>query len=223
MYAVCILFATRDLVIIIVLLCDKHKIPLTKTFLLITTYCSLLGASGKRIHIRLGVWKWRKGPRQLQLRWLHQFHMDIVHQQCHWKRACSLVFWSLQFHVGDNVQLRFCRRKTGRKMILKVGVIYLFLYLICFVFYWQIVTTDLHHQCTRGHTGTSASAPLAAGICALSLEANRDLTWRDMQHIVVRTARPANLKSPDWKVNGVGRNGIVFLKWKLIVFGDFAE
>ncbi|PSN43802.1 Furin-like protease 1 [Blattella germanica] len=27
-----------------------------------------------------------------------------------------------------------------------------------------------------------------------------------MQHIVVRTARPANLKSPDWKVNGVGRN-----------------
>ncbi|KAJ4445762.1 hypothetical protein ANN_12447 [Periplaneta americana] len=70
----------------------------------------------------------------------------------------------------------------------------------------QVVTTDLHHMCTSSHTGTSASAPLAAGICALALESNRELTWRDMQHIVVRTARPANLKSPDWKVNGVGRN-----------------
>ena len=35
----------------------------------------------------------------------------------------------------------------------------------------QIVTTDLHHGCTASHTGTSASAPLAAGICALALEA----------------------------------------------------
>lgn len=70
----------------------------------------------------------------------------------------------------------------------------------------QVVTTDLHHQCTSSHTGTSASAPLAAGICALALEANKQLTWRDMQHIVVATARPANLKAPDWVVNGVGRN-----------------
>lgn len=70
----------------------------------------------------------------------------------------------------------------------------------------QIVTTDLHHQCTSSHTGTSASAPLAAGICALALEANTQLTWRDMQHIVVATAKPANLKAPDWTVNGVGRN-----------------
>ncbi|KAF6210162.1 hypothetical protein GE061_013264 [Apolygus lucorum] len=70
----------------------------------------------------------------------------------------------------------------------------------------QIVTTDLHHQCTTSHTGTSASAPLAAGICALALEANTELTWRDMQHIVVATAKPANLKSTDWVTNGVGRN-----------------
>lgn len=35
----------------------------------------------------------------------------------------------------------------------------------------QIITTDLHHGCTATHTGTSASAPLAAGICALALEA----------------------------------------------------
>ncbi|GFQ93427.1 hypothetical protein TNCT_344021 [Trichonephila clavata] len=70
----------------------------------------------------------------------------------------------------------------------------------------QIITTDLHHGCTSSHTGTSASAPLAAGICALALEANKQLSWRDMQHIVVRTARKANLHAKDWGRNGVGRN-----------------
>ncbi|XP_050068301.1 furin-like protease 1 [Anopheles maculipalpis] len=69
----------------------------------------------------------------------------------------------------------------------------------------QVITTDLHHTCTSSHTGTSASAPLAAGIAALVLEANRNLTWRDLQHIVVRTAKPANLIDPNWSVNGVGR------------------
>lgn len=70
----------------------------------------------------------------------------------------------------------------------------------------MIVTTDLHHSCTNAHTGTSASAPLAAGIVALTLEANSRLTWRDLQHIVVRTARPLNLRAGDWVTNGVGRN-----------------
>ncbi|KAF2359038.1 Peptidase S8/S53 domain [Trinorchestia longiramus] len=69
----------------------------------------------------------------------------------------------------------------------------------------KIITTDLHHECTTSHTGTSASAPIAAGIVALALEVNRNLTWRDMQHIVVRSARPENLEAPDWQTNGVGR------------------
>ena len=33
------------------------------------------------------------------------------------------------------------------------------------------ITTDLYHQCTEEFKGTSASAPLAAGIMALALEA----------------------------------------------------
>lgn len=33
------------------------------------------------------------------------------------------------------------------------------------------VSADLHDQCTLDHTGTSAAAPLAAGILALALEA----------------------------------------------------
>jgi furin len=68
----------------------------------------------------------------------------------------------------------------------------------------------LHHSCTPSHTGTSAAAPLAAGICALTLEANRNLNWRDMQHIVVRTAKSDHLIARDWQVNGVGRNGIFY-------------
>nr|XP_049702318.1 furin-like protease 2 [Helicoverpa armigera] len=62
------------------------------------------------------------------------------------------------------------------------------------------------HICTVDHTGTSASAPLAAGICALALEANPLLTWRDMQHLVVMTSRSQPLeKEEGWIVNGVKR------------------
>ena len=52
------------------------------------------------------------------------------------------------------------------------------------------MTTDLHGRCTKSHTGTSASSPMAAGIVALTLEANPELTWRDVQHIIVRTSLP---------------------------------
>ncbi|KAJ7412206.1 proprotein convertase subtilisin/kexin type 4 [Willisornis vidua] len=69
----------------------------------------------------------------------------------------------------------------------------------------QIVTTDLHHRCTDKHTGTSASAPLAAGMVALALEANPALTWRDLQHLIIRASKPAHLQSEDWAKNGVGR------------------
>lgn len=69
----------------------------------------------------------------------------------------------------------------------------------------KIITTDLHDSCTEGHTGTSASAPLAAGIFALVLEANPDLTWRDMQHLVALTSQYGPLAdNPGWKTNGAG-------------------
>lgn len=60
--------------------------------------------------------------------------------------------------------------------------------------------------CTVEHTGTSASAPLAAGICALALEASPNLTWRDMQYLVILTSRPDPLdKETGWILNGVKR------------------
>ncbi|XP_069818550.1 proprotein convertase subtilisin/kexin type 4 isoform X2 [Dendropsophus ebraccatus] len=67
------------------------------------------------------------------------------------------------------------------------------------------ITTDIRYRCTEHHTGTSASAPLAAGIIALALEANPALTWRDVQHIVVRASSSAHLKADDWVINGAGR------------------
>ena len=70
----------------------------------------------------------------------------------------------------------------------------------------QIVTTDLHYSCTVKHTGTSASAPMAAAIIALVLEAKPSLTWRDVQHIIVGTAKPRNLRATDWKPNGMNRS-----------------
>lgn len=36
---------------------------------------------------------------------------------------------------------------------------------------------------------------------------SKNLTWRDMQHLVVRTSNPAHLSTNDWKINGVGRRG----------------
>lgn len=61
--------------------------------------------------------------------------------------------------------------------------------------------------CTQVHTGTSASAPIAAGIVALALEANPQLTWRDMQHIVVQTSRYEPLKyESGWITNAEGRH-----------------
>ena len=49
----------------------------------------------------------------------------------------------------------------------------------------------------------SSAAPLAAGVMALTLQANRELTWRDVQHLVVRTAKKTGPPS-EWRQNAVG-------------------
>ncbi|KAJ7425494.1 proprotein convertase subtilisin/kexin type 5-like protein [Pitangus sulphuratus] len=81
----------------------------------------------------------------------------------------------------------------------------------------KIITTDLRQRCTDSHTGTSASAPMAAGIIALALEANPFLTWRDIQHIIVRTSRAGHLNANDWKTNAAGYKDKT-LEWLLSGF-----
>ncbi|XP_066990254.1 neuroendocrine convertase 1-like [Macrobrachium rosenbergii] len=69
----------------------------------------------------------------------------------------------------------------------------------------KIATTDLHNSCTDKFSGTSAAAPLAAGIFALALEVNPELTWRDMQHAVVWSSEWAPLgHNSGWLTNAKG-------------------
>lgn len=67
----------------------------------------------------------------------------------------------------------------------------------------HINTTDLHDKCTDKHGGTSAAAPLAAGIYSLVLEANPNLTWRDVQHLTVRSAVEIDPTDPSWQDTAV--------------------
>ncbi|KAJ2222843.1 pheromone processing endoprotease [Coemansia sp. RSA 485] len=69
-----------------------------------------------------------------------------------------------------------------------------------------IVTTDLGlRACTSKHGGTSAAAPLGAGIFALALSVRPDLTWRDVQHVAVRSAVPVDEGDADWTTVAEGR------------------
>ncbi|KAF6779087.1 hypothetical protein AHF37_01187 [Paragonimus kellicotti] len=69
----------------------------------------------------------------------------------------------------------------------------------------MIMTLDPNHQCTSKHTGTSASAPMAAGIIALLLEANPRLSWRDVQYLTLLTANPRPFVDGNFTTNAVGR------------------
>ncbi|XP_026138763.1 proprotein convertase subtilisin/kexin type 7 isoform X2 [Carassius auratus] len=73
----------------------------------------------------------------------------------------------------------------------------------------SIVTSDWSLQsgtgCTDGHTGTSAAAPLAAGMVALMLQVRPCLSWRDVQHIISYTATQHDDDAQaDWGINGAG-------------------
>lgn len=101
---------------------------------------------------------------------------------------------------------------------------------------YGIVTTDRmgfpgyqSNDCHRRFGGTSAAAPLAAGIIGLILQSNPSLTWRDMQHLLVNSVDQTDSKHASWKKNsanyyfspnyGFGRinalNGVELAKnWK---------
>ncbi|KAA0201933.1 hypothetical protein HAZT_HAZT004776, partial [Hyalella azteca] len=69
----------------------------------------------------------------------------------------------------------------------------------------KIISTDLNNTCTTTFSGTSAAAPLAAGIVALALEANGNLTWRDVQHLTVLSSNYDTLSDNEgWQQNALG-------------------
>ncbi|THH12013.1 hypothetical protein EW145_g287 [Phellinidium pouzarii] len=70
----------------------------------------------------------------------------------------------------------------------------------------HIVTTDIgKNKCSQSHGGTSAAAPNAVAIFALALSTRPELTWRDIQHLCVRTAKMINPDDPDWEETAAGR------------------
>lgn len=61
------------------------------------------------------------------------------------------------------------------------------------------------NACYSGHGGTSAAAPLAAGIFALALQVRPELTWRDLQYIALHTAIPILGEVDDWQETSIGK------------------
>jgi subtilisin-like proprotein convertase family protein len=69
----------------------------------------------------------------------------------------------------------------------------------------SLTTTDLAgapgadpSDVTNEFGGTAAAAPVVSGVAALMLARNPALTWRDVQHILVRTSRQVNAGDPGW-------------------------
>tara|TARA_B100000900_G_scaffold412360_1_gene433973 strand:+ start:3117 stop:6935 length:3819 start_codon:yes stop_codon:yes gene_type:complete len=83
-----------------------------------------------------------------------------------------------------------------------------------------ITTTDIHDDpdttsddagyangnVTNTFGGTSSATPLAAGVIALILDANENLTWRDVQHILVNSARMNDPNDSSWGINDAGHD-----------------
>ncbi|ORY43661.1 subtilisin-like protein [Rhizoclosmatium globosum] len=60
-------------------------------------------------------------------------------------------------------------------------------------------------QCSRTLAGTSFAAPIASGIFALVNSIRPDLTWRDYQHLSIKSAVVVNPSHPSWFKTASGR------------------
>ncbi len=74
-----------------------------------------------------------------------------------------------------------------------------------------ITTTDIegnggyeNGDYTDGFGGTSSATPLASGVIALMMDANPNLAYRDIQHILVQTCRKNDASDSSWYNNGAG-------------------
>lgn len=78
-----------------------------------------------------------------------------------------------------------------------------------------LITAKGARDCTESFPGTSGTAAMASGIIALALQANPKLSWRDIQHLIVRSSKPLNppisrqrlgirRPRPSWKTNTAG-------------------
>ena len=64
-----------------------------------------------------------------------------------------------------------------------------------------------HQRPLQGSPWSPASLRRDSPQASPSFLCSKNLTWRDMQHLVVQTSKPAHLNANDWATNGVGRKG----------------
>tara|TARA_Y100001935_G_scaffold74750_2_gene62388 strand:+ start:709 stop:4278 length:3570 start_codon:yes stop_codon:yes gene_type:complete len=74
-----------------------------------------------------------------------------------------------------------------------------------------ITTTDIsgpsgytNGDVTNNFGGTSSATPLVSGVISMMLQSNPNLTWRDVQEILVLTSRKNDFTDPSWAQNGAG-------------------
>ncbi|CAG2219980.1 FURIN [Mytilus edulis] len=71
-----------------------------------------------------------------------------------------------------------------------------------------LTTTTTASGCkSDGIQGTSYATAIASGIVALTLEANPNLTWRDIQHLIVFTSNRSGFNDTysNWSINGANK------------------
>ena len=68
-----------------------------------------------------------------------------------------------------------------------------------FSFQPGITTTAVEDRYTTYFGGTSAAAPMVAGVAALIREANSALTWRDIKLILAASARKVDANDDGWE------------------------
>ena len=62
----------------------------------------------------------------------------------------------------------------------------------------SVSTTGLQNAYSDEFSGTSAATPMISGVVALMLQANPNLSWRDVRLILAKTARQVNSSSAGW-------------------------
>ena len=68
----------------------------------------------------------------------------------------------------------------------------------------SVATDYANLDYTNTFNGTSSSTPLASGVVALVLQANPNLSWRDVRYVLATTARKNDALDADWATNGAG-------------------
>ena len=73
-----------------------------------------------------------------------------------------------------------------------------------FDFYTNNVVALAGGGCIDFGVGTSFAAPVVSGVVALMLQANPELTWRDVQGVLASTSQKTDPDDPSWTTNAAG-------------------